>query len=251
MTVADGLRARLQGGRILLGGHRGNAAEFPENTLAGFASALDLGVDVIECDVHLAADGSLPVIHDHLLDRTTNGSGLVRDLTLAELKQLDAGSWKGAAFAGERIPALAEVLALARGRAGVAIEIKNLPLAYPGIERAVATAVEETGMTQDVVVISFDHRSIRRMHELNPSILTGVLEASRPVDPLRLMADAAADVFCPHWGAIDPATASELHQAGKLIGVWTVDDPLALAWSRALPANAIYTNRPREIRTDG
>jgi glycerophosphoryl diester phosphodiesterase len=249
MTVADGLRARLSSGRILLGGHRGNAAEFPENTLAAFASALELGVDVIECDVHLSADGALPVIHDHLLDRTTSGSGLVRDLTLAELKRLDAGSWKGAAFAGERIPELSEVLALARDRAGVAIEIKNLPLTYPGIEKAVVAAVEAAGMTDDVVVISFDHRSIRRVHELESRILTGVLEASRPVDPLRLLADAGADVFCPHWGAIDPETASELHQAGKLIGVWTVDDPLALAWATALPANAVYTNRPREIRT--
>src|SRR5207245_7355610 len=136
MAVRDGLRAQLGSGRILLGGHRGNAAEFPENTLAAFASALELGVDVIECDVHLSADGALPVIHDHLLDRTTNGSGLVRDLTLAELKRLDAGSWKGAAFAGERIPELSEVLALARARAGAASEIKNLPLTYPAIHKA-------------------------------------------------------------------------------------------------------------------
>src|SRR5438552_3727229 len=161
MAVRDGLRAQLGSGRILLGGHRGNAAEFPENTLAAFTSALDLGVDVIECDVHLSADGALPVIHDHLLNRTTNGSGLVRDLTLAELKHLDAGSWRGAAFAGERIPALEEVLALARDRAGVAIEIKNLPLAYPGIERAVVEAVAAAGMRPHVVVISFDHRSVR------------------------------------------------------------------------------------------
>lgn len=251
MTMQDGLRARMASGRILLGGHRGNSAEFPENTLAAFRSALDLGVDVIECDVHLSTDGGLPVIHDHLLDRTTTGRGLVRDHTMAELKAFDAGSWKGPQFAGERIPVLSEVLGLARGRAGVAIEIKNLPLAYPGIERAVVAAIEEAGMASDVVVIAFDHRSIRRVHELNPSLLTGVLEASRPVQPLRLMADAGAEVFCPHWGAIDPETAAELHAAGKLIGVWTVDDPLSLAWSKALPANAIYTNRPREIRTDG
>ncbi|HYM51468.1 MAG TPA: glycerophosphodiester phosphodiesterase family protein [Candidatus Limnocylindrales bacterium] len=249
MAMRDGLRDRLGGGRILLGGHRGNSAEFPENTLAAFSSALDLAVDVIECDVHLSADGGLPVIHDHLLDRTTNGSGLIRDQTMAELKSLDAGSWKGPQFAGERIPDLSEVLALARGRAGVAVEIKNLPLVYPGIERAVVDALEQADMVEDVIVIAFDHRALVRIRELNPKVLTGVLEASRPVNPLRVMADAGADVFCPHWGAIDPETAAELHAAGKLIGVWTVDDPVALAWSRALPANAIYTNRPRDIRT--
>ena len=103
-------------------------------------------------------------------------------------------------------------------------------------------------MVGDVVVISFDHRSVKRIAELEPQILTGVLEASRPVDILRVMDDAEADVFCPHWGSIEPETAQELHDAGKLIGVWTVDDAFSLAWSKALPANAIYTNKPRTIR---
>ncbi len=235
MTIAhaQGLAANLGSGRILLGGHRGNADECPENTLVSFRSAIELGVDVIECDVHLSDDGGLPVIHDHLLDRTTDGSGLVRDYTMAELKRFDAGSWKDPRFKGERIPSLEEVLEVAKGRVGVAIEIKNLPLPYAGIEDAVVRAV---------------HRSIKRIGELEPEILTGVLEAARPVDILRLMDDAGADVFCPHWASIEPETAAELHAAGKLIGVWTVDDVFALTWSRALPANAIYTNKPRTIR---
>jgi len=125
---------------MLLGGHRGNPDEFPENTLASFRSAIELGVDVIELDVHRSEDGGLPVIHDHLIDRTTDGSGLVRDHTIAELKRFDAGRWKDRRFSGERIPALDEVLSLARGQVGVAIEIKNLPLPYPGIEEAVVQA---------------------------------------------------------------------------------------------------------------
>ena len=248
MARAETLAAKLGSGRILLGGHRGNADEFPENTLASFRSAIELGVDLIECDVHRSEDGRLPVIHDHLLDRTTNGSGLVRDHTMAELKRFDAGSWKGARFKDERVPSIDEVLALARGQAGVAIEVKNLPLPYPGIEELVVEAVRGAEMVRDVVVISFDHRCIKRIGELEPEILTGVLEASRPVDVLRVMDDADADVFCPHWASIEPQTAAELHAAGKMIGVWTVDDAFSLAWSRALPANAIYTNKPREIR---
>jgi len=250
MTVAraETFAAQFRSGRILLGGHRGNAAECPENTLASFQSAIDLGVDVIECDVHLSEDGGLAVIHDHLLDRTTNGSGLVRDQTMAELKRLDAGSWKEPRFAGERIPSIGEVLDLARGKVGVAIEIKNLPLPYAGIEDAVVSAIKNADMVADVVVIAFDHRCLKRIGEMEPEILTGVLEASRPVDVLRVMDDAQADVFCPHWASIEPETAAELHAAGKLIGVWTVDDPFALTWSKALPANAIYTNKPRTIR---
>jgi glycerophosphoryl diester phosphodiesterase len=137
---------------------------------------------------------------------------------------------------------------MAKGKVGVAIEIKNLPLPYQGIEDAVVQTVRGAGMVGDVVVISFDHRSVKRIAELEPQILTGVLEASRPVDILRVMDDAEADVFCPHWGSIEPETAEELHAAGKLIGVWTVDDAFSLAWSKALPANAIYTNKPRLIR---
>ena len=250
MTIArvETLAAKLGRGRILLGGHRGNPDEYPENTLASFRSAIELGVDVIECDVHRSEDGGLPVIHDHLLDRTTSGSGLVRDHTMAELKRFDAGSWKDARYKDERIPSIEEVLALAKGNVGVAIEIKNLPLPYPGIEELVVEAVRSAEMMRDVVVISFDHRCIKRIGELEPEILTGILEASRPVDILRVMDDADADVFCPHWASIEPQTAAELRAAGKIIGVWVVDDAFSLAWSKALPANAIYTNKPREIR---
>src|SRR5436309_9548583 len=175
MTIAraETLASKLGSGRVLLGGHRGNPDECPENTLASFRSAVELGVDLIECDVHRSEDGGLPVIHDHLLDRTTNGSGLVRDHTMAELKRFDAGSWKDPRFKGERIPSLDEVLAVAKGQVGVTIEIKNLTLPYAGIEDAVVRAVRDTGMTHDVVVISFDHRSIRRIAELDPEILTG------------------------------------------------------------------------------
>src|SRR4030081_264868 len=208
MTIAhaENLTAKLRSGRMLLGGHRGNPDEFPENTLASFRSAIELGVDVIELDVHRSEDGGLPVIHDHLLDRTTDGSGLVRDQTMAELKRLDAGSWKDPRFKGERIPSLDEVLAVAKGQVGVAIEIKNLPLPYAGIEDAVVRTVKDAGMINDVVVISFDHEPGKRLRELEPDILTGVLEASRPVDILRVMDDAGADVFCPHWASIEPET---------------------------------------------
>ena len=120
MTIAhaEGLAAKLRRGRILLGGHRGNADEFPENTMASFRSAIDLGVDVIECDVHLTADHQLAVIHDHLLDRTTNGHGEVSKMTFDEIRKVDAG--------GSQVPAFEEVLAFARGKIGVYIDSKQI-----------------------------------------------------------------------------------------------------------------------------
>src|ERR671938_442670 len=136
------LRRRLEQerGRVWVVGHRGAMGHCPENTLASFERGLELGADWIEVDVHLSRDGALVVIHDETLERTTNGSGLVRERTLAELQRLDAGH-------GERIPTLEEVLVWARGRGiGVDVEIKNAPIYYTGIEAAVVRAVERCGM---------------------------------------------------------------------------------------------------------
>src|SRR5579864_6905519 len=115
-------RLRAERGRVWVVGHRGAMGHCPENTLASFERGLELGADWIELDVHLSRDGELIVIHDETLERTTNGHGLVRDHTLADLQALDAGD-------GQRIPTLNEVLTWARERGAVVdIEIKNAPL---------------------------------------------------------------------------------------------------------------------------
>src|ERR1700681_4503232 len=137
------LRRRLvqERGRVWVVGHRGAMGHRPENTLASFEHALELGADWIELDVHLTRDGALAVIHDESVDRTTDGHGLVRDHSLLELKLLDAGAWFGPGFVGERVPTLDEVLEFARARNTVVdIEIKNAPIFYAGIEEAVVRA---------------------------------------------------------------------------------------------------------------
>jgi glycerophosphoryl diester phosphodiesterase len=112
-------------GAIDVIGHRGAAAYAPENTMASFKKAKELGADWFELDVRLSKDGEVVVIHDDTVDRTTNGHGKVRDLTLYELKQLDAGAWKGPEFAGERIPTLGQCLDYAKFHIGVYVEIKD------------------------------------------------------------------------------------------------------------------------------
>src|SRR5581483_832306 len=142
--------------------------------LASFERGLELGADWIELDVHLSQDGALIVIHDETLERTTNGHGAVRSHTLAELKQLDAGD-------GQQIPTLDEVLDWARSRGAVVdIEIKNAPMFYDGIEAAVVSSLARTGMTQQVIVISFDHVAVQRVKALEPRLVTGVLYVGRP-----------------------------------------------------------------------
>jgi glycerophosphoryl diester phosphodiesterase len=235
------LRDRFTPGKLLLGGHRGNPAEHPENTLASFASAIEIGVEVIECDVHLSSDGRLAVIHDHTLERTTNGRGAVGALTMAELQKLDAGG-------GQRIPELAEVLGLAHGKVGVAVEVKSLPVKYPGIEEKLVNALRDADMARDSAVISFDHRIVRRVRELSQDVVGGVLVAGRPLLLQELLRWADAEVYSPHWSFVDSETVAEVHRAGAVIGVWTVDDKETLKRCLGLGVDAVYTNRPRRLK---
>jgi glycerophosphoryl diester phosphodiesterase len=243
-ALTESIRARYEtahdDGRPLLGGHRGNPAHHPENTMRSFRSAIEAGCDLIECDVHLSFDGRLVVIHDHTLERTTNGTGLVRDQTAAELRKLDAGE-------GERIPLLHDVIELALGRVGLVIEIKQLPIQYPGLEEKLVAMLRQLGAVQECAVVSFYHPAIKKLREMEPRLQLGVLEAARPIDPARVMKDAGADVFSPHWGAMDRALVEQIHSAGGAVGVWAVDDDVAIAWCKLCRPDSIFTNRPVEV----
>jgi glycerophosphoryl diester phosphodiesterase len=240
IALRDLYRRARDTGAPLVGGHRGNPAEHPENTLRSFASAIELGVDMIECDVHLSSDGELVVIHDHTLERTTNGAGLVFQHTAAELRELDAGG-------GERVPFLREVAELARGRAGLCVEVKQIPFRYPGLEEKLVGLLGDLDMIEQTAVVSFHHAAVRALKTLEPGLSVGILEGARPIDPVRMLREALADIYSPHYGAMDPELVTELHAAGGLVGVWTVDDEAAVAWCRACHPDSIFTNRPREL----
>ena len=151
--------------------HRGVCQDAPENTMAAYTKALELNVG-IEVDVRVSGDGHLICFHDALLNRTTNGRGLVRNFTIAELKQLDAGSWFHPDFAQARIPTLAELLFFVKGKTYLAIEMK-----FPGTEELIARELEAAGMVEEVVVFdTVDAYSFpRRMKDNNPNISTAVL----------------------------------------------------------------------------
>jgi glycerophosphoryl diester phosphodiesterase len=238
------LRARYEaartGGRPLLGGHRGNPAEAPENTLASFRSALDAGCDLVECDLHMSADGELVVIHDETVDRTTDGSGLVRDLSLAELRSLDAGE-------GERLPLLDELLELVRDRAGFVIELKLGPKPYPDFDALLLERLRRFEMVEQTAVISFHHRWIAALKKLEPRLQAGVLEVTPEGDPVRLLRATGADVYSPHFSAAGPELVARVHEAGGFVGVWTVDDAAGVERCLAARVDAIFSNRPREI----
>ncbi len=232
-------------GAPLIIGHRGAMGYRPENTLPAFAYAADLGARWVELDVHHSRDGEVVVIHDARLERTTDGAGFVADHTAAQLRQLDAGSWFAATFAGTRIPTLAEVLTWARQRqVGVDIEIKNGPRFYQGIESAVAALVERHDMLERVLVTSFDHRAVRRVKTVNGRIATGLLYAARPVDAVALAREAGAVVLLPSWQYVVAEDVRAAHDAGLAVVAWTSSDPDVIESLHAAGVDGIVTNHP-------
>ncbi len=226
--------------------HRGASAQAPENTLAAFRRALALGVDAVELDVHLSADGEPVVLHDSIVDRTTDGTGLVRDLALAALRRLDAGRWFGEAFAGERIPTLAEALDLLRG-VRVIVEIKNGPIYYPTIAERVVAVTRTVGHPA-VTISSFDHPVLLEVRRADPAADTAVLFMGRPVDPVALAAAAGARRLHAHWMWVTADMVAMAHQANLAVEVWPVDDPAHMAHVAALGVDGIITSYPDRLQ---
>jgi glycerophosphoryl diester phosphodiesterase len=233
-------------------GHRGSAATHPENTLPSFQAAIDAGADAVELDVRVSADGVAVVMHDASVGRTTNGSGLVHELMLAELKRLDASGERGEAL---EVPTLADVLELASGRVAVNLEIKNLP-GEPGFDGPVEAAVqaalgdlERAGFAGPVLVTSFNWSSIERSRALAPDLPTGFLSlaAVAPVAALDYVRQAGHPFVLPNVLALrqaGPEFVDEAHRHGVRVGTWTVDDPETVAELFAWGVDAVATNDP-------
>ncbi len=239
---------RSHGQPPLVIGHRGASGHAPENTMASFKKALEYNVDIIELDVQLSKDGEVVVIHDPKVDRTTNGSGYVGDLSAEKIKSLDAGSWMGAGYAGERIPLLDEVLEWAKDSTRLAIEIKNAPIRYDGIEEKVVRAIQRHQVEQSALVISFDHAAVRRVKALCPDISTGIIFAASPVDPVGMALAADADVILPHWTFVSSSLLSRAHEVGLTVCVWVANEHEEIAFAAGLDVDGIASNFPDRVR---
>lgn len=219
----------------------------PENTMASFRKAVEQGVDAIELDVHLTADDAVVVIHDPFLERTTNGRGSVREHTLEDVRALDAGSWFGPEFAGEQVPTLGEVLAWARERCIVDIEIKGGPSPYRGIEARVVELLRRHGMIDRAIVISFDHPTTQRVKWLAPELATGVLYACRPIDPVSLARTAGADAILPHWSHCDAEQVAVARAAGLSVHAWATSDPSQIRELLQIGVDSVCSNHPDRV----
>jgi len=230
--------------------HRGDSAHRPENTLASFASALEVGADLVEFDVQLTRDGAVIVIHDPTLERTTTGRGDVREMALAEVRSVSAGfpARFGTAHAGERIPTLAEVLGLLRERAKVMVEIKPDSVtddAEAGIEARTVEQVRRAGMEKEVALISFSRRALVRCRDLAPEIVRGHLfYRAETGEVLAAAKDVASDLVMPEKGMLSDDLRDRAREAGLRVATWVVDDPAELPSLARFDLYGIGSNRP-------
>lgn len=229
--------------------HRGATAYSPENTIAAFDLAVDMKADYIEIDVQRSKDGELVLIHDTTVDRTTDGTGKVGDLTLEQLRSLDAGSWKGEQFAGEPIPTFEEILDLYRGKVGILIELKA-PELYPGIEEQVAAALIERNLdkpqNEKIIIQSFNFESIKKMDQLLPQVPIGVLTSNRADTTLEALQEFStyADWFNPSYGIVTEELVNQVHSLGMQIGSWTVRSQEAADFLFEMGVDAIISDYP-------
>lgn len=223
--------------------HRGSRINCPENTLAAFEEAVRVGADGIELDVHLSKDGEVVVIHDETVDRTTNGTGLVKEKMVAELQELDAGIWFDTDFAGEKIPSLREVfeLLLERGYQGqVNVELKTSLYRYKGIEKKIGALLRERNWPFTVMYSSFNLWSLLAMHRVDPKGEKGFL--------------IKKDTKLPFWlgklpfiGAFHMSHRrffTEGQKTKKNLRLWTVNEEDVMEQSFAKGVVAIITDKP-------
>lgn len=237
-------------GRPFVLGHRGASHAAPQNTLAAFRKAADVGADGIELDVHLSRDGVPVVIHNDSVDATTDGTGLVRDLTLAQLKALDAGACfaapdSGLSFAGERIPTLEEVLSAVGSRLLVNIELKAGQTV--ALVTAVVDLVRRMEMADRVWFSSFKPYALYRVHALAPEIPCGLLYGPLNLGTLLLRPFTPHAALHPYKDLLTARSVHRAHERGLRAFTWTLDDPAVARKFAAWGVDGIITNEPAEI----
>jgi len=221
-----------QPNRIIVIGHRGATGLEPENTMRSFRKALELGVDTIECDVHLTRDGQAVLMHDHTVDRTTDGGGLVNDLTFDEVRQLDAGK-------GEQVPTLQELLDLAKGKVELHIELKD-----PTAVETVLDLVGQNEMEDAVFLTSGDTDVLRRVRSLHPAIRLEHIFGDPPEDAIdRALSVGAQRISC-HFKKLTQAYVDQGHEHGLHVIAWPPNTREEQEYALGFGVDIICSDRP-------
>jgi glycerophosphoryl diester phosphodiesterase len=235
----------------LICGHRGSCGSAPENTLASFRRAVDDGADMVELDVRLTKDAELVVLHDRSVNRTTNGRGTLRRLTLDQIQSLDAGSWFSKKFAGEPLPTLRQVVEILPSHISLNIEVKT-----DGERRRMEEPLLHLLRTMDLVdrvlVSSFDHQFLQRFHARDPEILIGAL-----LSPIRDMGKkpsaiarrTGAAVFLCSIRQITKRLADDVHAHDLVLGCYGVNSRKQCGKAMKFHAGIIISDYPKRVKS--
>jgi glycerophosphoryl diester phosphodiesterase len=230
----------LESDRCLVIAHRGASAAAPENTLAAFRLAVDLGADGVELDVRRTMDGQLVVIHDASVERTTDGTGRIAALTLDQMRRFDAGRKFAPAFRGERIPLLSQVFDALRGRLLVDVEVKAA-----GVEAAVLDLIRKTQMQDSVLISSFDAQVVARVRDLAPEMPVGLLQSA--ADPYAAVS-VRATAYLPEVTALTADVVASCRSHGLRVITWTVRTEAEAHQALRLGVDGIIADDPTLIR---
>lgn len=230
--------------------HRGSSGTHPENTIAAFYEAASLTIHGVEFDVHLTKDSELVVIHDESIDRTSDGTGFVKDMTLAELKAFDFGSWFSPDFKGQTIPTLNEVLQVfAETTHHLNIELKSDIFPYEGMVEMVIAVISEMGLDSQVVLSSFDHGAIRTAKQLAPHIETAALFMEVLVEPVDYMQAIPADALHLFFPTALRPSIRQVLEAGTTVRTFTVNEEQYAQALKDVGVTAIFTDLPEKMLT--
>lgn len=228
--------------------HRGASGHAPENTMAAFERCIELGATAIETDVQMTSDGSLVLIHDESLARTAGSPKLVKDVTLEELRRLDAGSWFDPAFRGERVPTLRELLELVKPYSLLLnLELKNGVVPYPGLEEAVVEEIRRFGMSDRVILSSFNHYSLVKCKRLAPEVRTGILYMEGLYEPWDYASRIGAEALHAYHYAVLPEWVAQAAERGIAYHPFTVNEPAEMRRLLAAGVSGIITDYPDRL----
>ena len=234
--------------------HRGASGTAPENTMAAIRKAMQSEAACIEIDIHLSKDNELVVIHDYTVNRTTNGSGKIAEMTLTEIQSLDAGSWFAPGFAGEMVPTLQEVIEFINGEKVLLIEIKGGVAKYPGIAEKLIKMIQEANAGDWCIVQSFDDKTLEQIHERWPEIRLQKLFVSK-LRLLPVIYDGGfswfsfkkyhyAEALNPHYRFVNKGLVRKIRENGFKMNVWGGKEPDSYDKIRHLPVDGWITDYP-------
>jgi len=239
---------RSPGQPALIAGHRGDRSAAPENTLPALQGALDSTMDFVETDLQLTADGVVVLMHDETVDRTTDGSGAVADLSYAQIRALDAGTWYSPQFAGVTVPTLEEFLGVFAGSSKQALlELKGFWTVDQ--VRLVANQVNASGTQHRVTFASFDFTTMMNLRTAAPSIPRVIIQRMLPADPVALAEHfrAIAILTSPASIEADPTAVAAMHEAGLGLLLYTLNSRQRWSEALALGVDGIVTDKPSNL----